>query len=289
MAGDRPSPVVQRRRLRTELRKARQDVGLTQEQVADAMDWSMSKMIRIEAGTVGISTTDLKALLDHYQLDDPELTSQLVALARAARERSWWSVYRDLAPPGLLQLIGYEAASFIIRNFETLVVPGLLQTEDYARAVVESLEEGATAQRVNTLVEIRMRRQEQLDRDDPPLLFFILDEAVVRRLIGGRNVMRRQIHYLIEMAARPHVTIEIVPFNAGTHPGLRGPFVIVEFPDPGDDDVLYLETRGDLIRGGISEEGEASAYREVFEQLRRVSLGPDGSVEFLSQLADEMT
>jgi transcriptional regulator with XRE-family HTH domain len=289
MAGDRPSPVVQRRRLRTELRKARQDAGLTQEQVAAAMDWSLSKLIRIEAGSVGISTNDLKALLRHYQLDDPEVTSELVALARAARERSWWSVYRDIAPPGLLQLIGYEAASFIIRNFETLLVPGLLQTEDYARAVVPSLEEGATTDRVSTVVEIRMRRQEQLDRDDPPLLFFILDEAVVRRLIGGRDVMRRQIHHLIEMAARPNVTIEIVPFSAGTHPGLTGPFVIVEFPDPGDDDVLYLETRGDLLRAGISEEGEVSAYREVFEQLRQLSLGPDGSIAYLGKVADEMT
>jgi transcriptional regulator with XRE-family HTH domain len=288
MAGDNPSPVVQRRRLRTELRKARQDAGQTQEQVADAMDWSLSKMIRIEAGTVGISTTDLKALLDHYELDDPDLRSQLVVVARAARERSWWSVYRDVAPPGLLQLIGYEAASYIIRNFETLLIPGLLQTEDYARAVIPSLEGGTTAERLDTLVEIRMRRQEQVDRDDPPLMFFILDEAAVRRLVGSRDIMRRQIHYLSEMAAKPNVTIEIVPFTTGTHPGLRGPFVIIEFPEPGDEDVLFLEARGDLIRGGISEEGEVSAHREVFEELRRLSLGPDGSITYLRKLADEM-
>jgi transcriptional regulator with XRE-family HTH domain len=288
MAGDNPSPVVQRRRLRTELRKARQDAGQTQEQVADAMDWSLSKMIRIEAGTVGISTTDLKALLDHYELVDPDLRSQLVVLARAARERSWWSVYRDVAPPGLLQLIGYEAASYIIRNFETLLIPGLLQTEDYARAVIPSLEGGTTAERLDTLVEIRMRRQEQVDRDDPPLMFFILDEAAVRRLVGSRDIMRRQIHYLSEMAAKPNVTIEIVPFTTGTHPGLRGPFVIIEFPEPGDEDVLFLEARGDLIRGGISEEGEVSAHREVFEELRRLSLGPDGSITYLRKLADEM-
>ncbi len=253
------------------------------------MDWSLSKMIRIEAGTVGISTTDLKALLDHYRLDDPDLTSQLVALARAARERSWWSVYRDIASPGLLQLIGYEAASFVIRNFETLLVPGLLQTEDYAHAVLRSMQEEATAERINTWVEIRMRRQEQLDRDDPPLLFFILDEAAVRRLIGGKDVMRRQLHYLVEMADKPNVTIEIVPFSTGAHPGLKGPFVIIEFPDPGDDDVLFLEARGDFIRGGISEEGEASAHRETFEQLRRLSLSPDDSVAYLAKLADGMT
>jgi len=289
VAADNPSPVVQRRRLRTELRKARQDAGLTQEQVADAMDWSLSKMIRIEAGTVGISTTDLKALLDHYGLDDPDRRSQLVALARAARERSWWSVYRDVAPPGLLQLIGYEAASYIIRNFETLLIPGLLQTEDYARAVIPPFEEGTTAERMDTLVEIRMRRQEQVDRDDAPLMFFILDEAAVRRVVGSRDIMRRQIHYLTELAAKPNVTIEIVPFTAGTHAGLRGPFVIIEFPDPGDDDVLFLEARGDLIRGGISEEGDVSAHREVFEELRRLSLGPDGSITYLRKLADEMT
>jgi len=134
-----------------------------------------------------------------------------------------------------------------------------------------------------------MRRQEQLDREDPPLLFFIVDEAALRRLVGGRDVMRRQLRHLTEMAAKPNVTIEVVPFSVGAHPGLKGSFVIVEFPDPGDDDVLYLEARGDVIRGGISEEEEVLAYREEFEQLRQMSLGPEGSVAYLSKLADEMT
>jgi transcriptional regulator with XRE-family HTH domain len=286
-SSDGASPVVQRRRLRTELRKARQDAGLTQEQVADAMDWSLSKVIRIEAGSVGISTNDLKALIRCYRPDDPDMTSELVTLARAARERSWWSVYRDLAPPGLVQLIGYEAASFIVRNFETLLVPGLLQTEEYARAVIGTLEEGAAADRVRTLVEIRMRRQEQLDREDPPLLFFILDEAVVRRLMGGRDVMCRQLRHLIEMARKPNVTIQIVPFSASTHPGLRGPFVIVEFPDPGDDDVLFLEALfGELVSRDDPE--EVSTYLVLFEQLRKLSLGPSDSVAYLEKVAHEI-
>jgi len=289
MASDRPSPVVQRRRLRAELRKARQDAGLTQEQVAAAMDWSLSKVIRIEAGSVGISTNDLKALLSYYQLDDPDKTEDLVVLAKAGRERSWWSGYRDIVSPGLLQLIGYEAASFIIRNFETMMVPGLLQTEEYARSVIPQFEEGTSAERASTSVEIRMRRQEQLDREDPPLLFFIVDEAALRRLVGGRDVMRRQLRHLTEMAAKPNVTIEVVPFSVGAHPGLKGSFVIVEFPDPGDDDVLYLEERGDVIRGGISEDEEVLAYREEFERLRELSLGPEGSVAYLSKLTDEMT
>src|ERR1700689_4204887 len=134
--GDGPSPAVQRRRLRAELRKARLEAGLTQDQVAVAMDWSLSKLIRIENGSVGISTNDLKAILRLYKIVEADRTSDLVALARAARERSWWSVYRDVAPPRLLQLIEYEAASFITRNFQPLLVPGLLQTEDYARAVL---------------------------------------------------------------------------------------------------------------------------------------------------------
>jgi transcriptional regulator with XRE-family HTH domain len=286
--GDGLSPVVQRRRLRTELRKARQDAGQTQEQVAVAMDWSLSKVIRIEAGSVGISTNDLKALLRHYKIVDPTRTAELIALGRAARERSWWSMYRDAAPSGLLQLIGYETAAVIRRNFEPLLVPGLLQTEEYARAVIRALEERLPAERVDTLVEIRMRRQELLDRTDPPLLFFILDEAVVRRLVGGKSVMRRQIRRLIETADRPNVTIEVVPFSAGVHPGIKGSFVVLEFPDAGDDDVLYLESpRGDLISRDVPE--EVLAYREVFEQLRKVSLGPQDSITYLGKVADEMT
>jgi transcriptional regulator with XRE-family HTH domain len=284
--GGSPSPVVQRRRLRTELRRARQGAGLTQEQVAEAMEWSLSKIIRIETGNVGISTNDLKALLRHYRVE-PERIDELVVLARVARERDWWSVYRDVANPGFLQLIGYESAAFITRNFETLLVPGLLQTEEYARALLTEWEEGAP-ERVEALVDIRMRRQELLDRPDPPLLFFILDEAVVRREIGGRAVMCSQIRRLVELAARPNITVELVPFSAGTHPGLKGPFVIIEFPDPADDDVLYVENaRGDLISRDVPEEG--LAYREAFEQLRRVSLGPEDSVSYLSVLADEMT
>lgn len=287
---DGPSPVVQRRRLRAELRKARQEAGLTQEQVAAAMDWSLSKVIRIEAGSVGISTNDLKSLLRHYKLVDEARTDELVMLARAARERSWWSGYRDVAPKGLLQLIGYESAAVIRRNFEPLLVPGLLQTEEYARAVIRQLEERYPAERVDALVELRMRRQELLDRADSPLLFFILDEAVVRRLVGGKAAMRRQVRRLIELADSPNVTIEVVPFSAGVHPGIKGPFVVLEFPDPADDDVLYVESAlGDLISRDVPEEEEILAYRETFEQLRTMSLGPEGSLTYLAKLADEMT
>jgi transcriptional regulator with XRE-family HTH domain len=286
--GDGPSPAVQRRRLRAELRKARLEAGLTQDQVAVAMDWSLSKLIRIENGSVGISTNDLKAILRLYKIVEADRTSDLVALARAARERSWWSVYRDVAPPRLLQLIEYEAASFITRNFQPLLVPGLLQTEDYARAVLRKFNERASTDRVDSLVDIRMKRQALLDRADPPLLFFIMDEAVVRHLVGGKVVMRHQVRRLIEMAARPNVTVEIVPFSAGVHPAMQGPFMIHEFPDVADDDVLYLEgPRSDLLSRDDPE--EILGYREAFEQLREMSLGPEESVPYLGKIADEMT
>lgn len=285
--GDGSSPIVQRRRLRAELRNARQATSMTQEQVAAAMDWSLSKVIRIEAGSVGISTNDLKALLRHYKILDDQRIAELVALARAARERSWWQSYRDIASPRLLQFIEYEAAASIIRQFESLLVPGLLQTEEYARVVIEQQAEPSTRERVGGLVEVRMRRQDLLDRDDPPLLFFILDEAVVRRMVGGKAIMRHQILHLVEIANRPNVTIEVIPFSAGVHPGMKGPFVAIEFPDPIDDDVLYLESpRGDIIS---DDPDEILLYRETFEQLRKASLGPSDSISYLVKISDEMT
>lgn len=252
-----------------------------------ALDWSPSKIIRIEAGSVRISTTDLKALLGLYGIDDQQHVDRLVALGRVARERGWWSDYPALATGKsreLLQLIEYESAAAITRNFEPLVVPGLLQTEEYARAMIP---EHAPAERVEALVEIRMKRQELLDRPDGPLLFFILDEAVVHRLVGGKDAMRRQVLRLVELGRRPRVTIEVVPFSAGAHPGLRGPFVVVEFPGPEDDDVLYLEnTGGDLI--SREESDQVLPYLETFEQLRRISLGPEGSADYLRQVAGGM-
>src|ERR1700744_3746927 len=134
-----PSPAVQRRRLRAELRRSRLDAGLTQEQVASAMDWSLSKLIRIENGSVGISTNDLKAVLQHYEITDDKRTAELVSLSRASRERSWWSTYRDSISKRLIQLIEYENAAYITRNFQDLVIPGLLQTTDYIRVSTRQL------------------------------------------------------------------------------------------------------------------------------------------------------
>src|ERR1700744_4412289 len=234
-----PSPAVQRRRLRAELRRSRLDAGLTQEQVASAMDWSLSKLIRIENGSVGISTNDLKAILQHYKITDEDRTTELLALSKASRERSWWSTYRESISKRLIQLIEYENAAYISRHYEDLVIPGLLQIPDYMRVSTNQLAPEMSADQVDIVIEVRLKRQELLKRADGPLLFFVMDEAVVRRLVGGKDVMRRQLQRLIEAADMPNVTVEVIPFTAGLLPGLQAPFVIHEFPDAADDDVLY--------------------------------------------------
>jgi transcriptional regulator with XRE-family HTH domain len=285
--GGTPGPVVQRRRLRAELRRVRLAAGLTQDQVAEAMDWSLSKLIRIENGSVNISTNDLKALLQYYKITDSERVTDLVAMGRVARERSWWSEYRDLASRQLLQLIEYEAAAMISRNFQLSVAPGLLQTEDYARAVLEKNNPNRNPDEVDALVGLRMRRQELIDRADPPLLFFILDEAVIRRQVGGPAVLRGQLSRFLEVSAKPNVTLEVVPFSAGIHPGTLGPFVIHEFPDDADDDTVYLENQqGEFLNRDNPD--EILAYRERFEQLRKLSLGPGGTERFLARVVEEL-
>jgi transcriptional regulator with XRE-family HTH domain len=278
---DGPRQVVKRRRLRAELRNARQQADLTQDQVADAMEWSPSKIIRIEAGSVGVSANDMKELLRLYNITDTKRLNELLTLAREARERL--TTYRD-APPKLLQFIDYEAAASAIHMFQTVLVPGILQTEEYARTVIQAVMPKSSKAQVEALVKVRMSRQEALTRPDPVELIAVVDEAVVRRQVGGEGAMRRQIKHLVEVSGRGNVTLEVVRFEAGVHPGVQGPFVIFEFPDAEDDDVLYLESsRGDLIIR--DEPDELAAYEERFDALRRLSPGRDGSLAFLESVA----
>jgi transcriptional regulator with XRE-family HTH domain len=282
--------VIQRGRLTRELRRIRKDTGMTQEQTAAAMEWSLSKLIRIEGGGVSISVSDLRSLLTLYQIADEAQVEELITLARAARQRSWLTAFRDITSPQYVTFVGYESAASIIRQFEPTLIPGQLQTEEYARAVTLEY----AADRVDKLVEIRIRRQELLE-EPRRLFFFILDEAAIRRQVGAPTnpgIMRRQLRKLIETARQPNVTIEIVPFSAGVHPGMKGPFTVLEFPGD-DEDILYLEN----ARGGASnpsalltgEDPQILTHREVFERLREQSLGPKESIEMISRVAESMT
>lgn len=281
---------IQRGRLTRELRRIRKDAGMTQEQVAAEIEWSLSKLIRIEGGGVGISVSDLRSLLALYQITDEQQVEELVDLARAARQRSWFTAYREITSSQYVTFVGYEAAASVVRQFEPTIIPGQLQTEDYARAVTLEY----AADRVDKLVEIRMRRQELLE-EPRQQFYFILDEAVIRRQVGAPtnpSIMRWQLRKLVETARQPNITIEVVPFTAGVHPGMKGPFTVLEFPGD-DEDVLYLEnTRGGGSNPSVlltGEDPQILTHRVAFERLREQSLGPKESIELINQAAEAMT
>lgn len=267
---------VHRRRLRGELRRARAKAGLTQRDVAEAMEWSLSKLIRIESGSVGISTSDLRVLLQHYGIVDAAEVDRFLNLARASKEqRGWWTDYREVTSQQYLTFLGYENSASVVQTFQPLLIPGLLQSEEYARAVLRAYGGSATDKRVEEWVKLRLRRQEELlERSDPPEMAFVIDEAALHRWVGGREVMRRQLQRLKEESARDNVTIEVVPFSAGAHRGMQGPFVILEFADERDEDVLFLENaRGDIVLREELEEIEP--YRDTFAELRDLARTAD--------------
>jgi transcriptional regulator with XRE-family HTH domain len=285
--GPGSSPLVQRRRLRTELRRARGETRLTQDQVANAMDWSLSKVIRIETGAVGISTNDLRALLNLYEISDSNRIDELIELARVSRQTSWWSRYREDISSQYFQFIEYEEAASIQRIYEPLIVPGLLQTPEYADTVVRRLAPPDMPEAIiRTRVEIRLKRQQVLEQAAPPTLIFALGESAIQYLLGEGAVARGQVARLIEIANRPNITIEIVPFSAGLCRGMDESFTILEFPDPEDGDVFFTEGPGprDMIVSH-DESGDITAYREILEQLRGISLRKTGTLAYLRNLA----
>lgn len=287
-AGQRP---LIRRRLRLELRQEREHANRSQAEVAKKMDWSLSKIIRLEAGQVGISTNDLKALLDLYKVTDPERRAFLVDLARAARQQSaWWGAFRDVAPStDYLDYLGYETDAARINGYFPAMIPALLQTEEYAREIISSggprkMDETT----VDRLVELRMSRKDHvLDRDDPPVFAAVLDEAVLRHFVGDSEIMNDQLTSVAEVAALVNVEIRVVPFSVGAHPGLSGPFQIFEFADPADTPILQSDTafRSVVLR---EEKELIREYTEGFEALLDVSLSEEDSIELINQVAEEV-
>jgi transcriptional regulator with XRE-family HTH domain len=288
MAGDGASPLVLRRRLRAELRAARLKKGLTQDQVAKAMEWSLSKMNRIEKAKTGISANDLRALLPEYDITDKEQTEELLALARAARQPGWWSQYSEVAPSGLLELIDYESAASAVSQFETMFVPGILQVEDYASAILQAFyDEKPTAERVAALVELRTKRRDLLSSKDAPEFSFVLDESVIHRQVGSPAITRRQFRHLVTVAKLSNVKIQIVPFTVGLHPGMTYPFEVVQFEDTPDENIVFIEgPSGDVI---IDDAEEVRDYLGSFERIMALSLGPSESIDLLDRASREMS
>jgi len=292
--GDNASPLRLRRRLRTELLAARQKKELTQQQVAKDMEWSLSKMNRIEKAKSGISANDLKALLRLYDITDKKRIDELVALAREARQSPWWKRYSDVAPPALLELIDYESAASAASQFETIFVPGILQTEEYASAVLQVFydettvpgDETSVPDKVAALVDLRTRRRDLLSSENAPKFSFVLDESVIRRVVGNPAITSRQLVHLVNVAELSNVTMQVVPFTAGLHPGMKGPFEVVQFEDAPDENIVFLEgPRSDSI---IAEPKETQSYLAAFQHIAEISLGPSDSVNHLRQTAAEM-
>ncbi|AHI00443.1 helix-turn-helix transcriptional regulator [Kutzneria viridogrisea] len=280
------SPVVLQRRLRTELRRSRQQAGQTLKEVAEALDWSLSKVIRIETGAVGISTTDLKALLGQLGVTDAERVRELVGAAKASQRQEWWSAYRGVLDQQFLTYLGYEDAASRIRVCQGLQLPGLLQTEDYARAVIRLYT--SDPELVELGVQVRMRRQQLWERATPPETVFALDEAVLRRWVGGPEVTRAQLYRLLELDARDNVSLRVLPFSLGAHPGLRGSFTIMEFPDEEQDFAVLLEQPGGdvLIRENPEE---TSTYVETFAELEALAHPPgSGLTEVIERVLAEL-
>jgi Domain of unknown function (DUF5753) len=250
------------------------------------MDWSLSKVIRVESGAVGISTNDLRALLNLYEIRDRRQTDELIELARVARQTSWWGKYRHDITASYLQYIEYEEAISVHREYATFVIPGLFQTREYALSVMQRLaSEGDSEAQMLARVEIRTARQRLLQREPSPILFAVINEAAIQCMLGDRDVADGQIARLIELANKPDVMVEILPFGAGIRRGMLDPFIVLEFPDPEDSDVLFLESDSREFILSQDEAGEIAGYRELFEELRSSSLGPAGTVAYLENLS----
>ncbi|MBL3664648.1 helix-turn-helix domain-containing protein [Streptomyces sp. M2CJ-2] len=279
-------PAVRRRKLGAELRSLRTSAGFTSGEAARLVGWHQSKVSRIETGTSGVKPADVRLLLDAYGLADRQLRELLLVLAGSddsGGRHHWWHAYRGVLPPTYRDFISLESQAGAMRTLETTVVPGLLQTPEYARAVTEAALEGASKERLDTLVEVRLARQDVL-RTEPPLeLAAVLDEAVLRREVGGPGVMTRQLNRLVEAARLPHVRLQILPFTAGAHIGVTGPFVIFSFSRTADLDVVVLDHLTSSLY--LERKEDLRVYSEAFNALSIHALSPEDSLDFIAGTA----
>jgi len=275
------SPTIRRRRLGVELRRHREEAGVTIDMVADRLGCSTSKVSRIETGHTSATPSDVQHILDIYGVD-ASIKAELVQIAREARQKGWWHPYSTVLTGAY---VGLETAARSIRAYEQQVVPGLLQSEEYAIALIRGARQDYPDQEIEQRVRVRMQRQALLIQDDPIDLWVVLDEAVLSRPVGGEPVMLDQLKKLIETARLPNVTLQILPFAAGAHAGMDGSFVILEFEEEGDADVVFI----DNATGGLFLEKaeELSKYVSIFDIVRASALPPEESIEMIETLVEE--
>lgn len=256
------------------------------EQVASRLKWSVTKVSRIETGKVTVHHGDVRDLLDLYGVTDEELRDALITLARETRQKGWWHVYGDVLPQTFEIYIGLESAASAIRMYQPQLIPGVLQNEDYARSVIRSIQLADTPQEIERRVELRMARQEQFYAGQTPKLWLILDEAVLHREVGGRKTMQAQLRRLADTTDDPRITIQILQASVGAHVGMSGRFVILEFPDYSELDLVYIELMNDDLY--LEREAHVRSYNVAFDHLRAKALDPDASLELIAQVAREL-
>ena len=275
------SPSLRRRRLAAELRKLREQSGLGVTDVAKLLDWQASRLSRLENRQSSITGPDLRKLLDVYEVEDPEHRAYLAELARRLNERGWWQKYAGQIISQYADLISLESEARVIRTYEQELMPGLLQTAEYARAVYRAAWPTNTTEQIERWVEIRMERQEILNREDPPPPRFsvVLSEAALRRPVGGYDVMLGQLEHLMIPRDRANVTVQVLPFDAGVHPAMAAPFTMMSFPDPDDLGVVNVENATGALF--LEEPAELRIYDEIWSTLQASALSPDDTQTFL--------
>lgn len=275
------SPTVRRRELGARLRGLRLAAGFNADEVAARMEVSPAKISRIETGTRGVSVADLQFLCDLYHAS-AEDRDRLLRLNRDSKRRSWWQQHG--LPDSVATYTGLEDATVSIHQYETSLIPGLLQTEAYARALTTEIMFDATSDRVDQIVEARLIRQGRLAESQPPELWTVLDEAVLRRTVGGPPTMRQQLEHLADCGRAAHVTVQVIPFEAGAHPAMDSAFEILHLEEVSD--VVYIE--GLLGHFFLQSPADLIRYRRTFDHLRAIALSPRASEELIRSIASHL-
>ena len=281
----RAGPSVLRLLLGAQLRRLREAAGITPEAAGYEIRASRSKISRMEHGRVGFKQRDVADVLTLYGVTDERTRSSVLSLAKQANTQGWWRQYGDILPDWFEAYLGLEAAATLIRAFELQFVHGLFQTEAYARAVTVLGHRAAPPGEVDRRVTLRMKRQDLLEGADAPRVWSVMDEAALRRPVGGRQVMREQLNRLIEVAAQPRVTVQVVPFRRGGHAGAGGSFTVLRFGQPDLPDVAYIEQLTSALY--LERRADVDHYLEVMNRLSAEALTPVGTVRFLKEIIAE--
>lgn len=277
------SPTLRRRELSARLKELREKAGVSVAQAAEALGCSVDKVHWIERAEWNRPRwRDVRDLLDAYTVTDSRLREYLIQLAKDSGQQDWWHPYKSMLSETYTTYIAFEGEAEQLLTFELADIPGLLQTQDYARAHASEGPAEIGADEIDERVKVRAERQRILERDNPVRLFAVIDEAALRRPVGGQEVMRAQLRHLIAMAAHPKVTIQVLPFEAGPHPGTGGRFTILSFPGAGTPDAVYIETiAGELL----IESGDVDRYQAVFRRLNAKALAPEDTIAMIDRMA----